>query len=70
MLPLFAIVSFGLEVLNILLKPFKLSMVFRLKCLNQKLDIEFSLVIELKIAFIDIGYFVGLTPTEKFSNSI
>jgi len=27
-----------------------------------KLDMESSLVIELKIALVDIGYFVGLTP--------
>ena len=27
---------------------------------------EFSLVTELKIAFVDIGYFVGLTSTEIF----
>ena len=27
-----------------------------------KLDIESSLVIELKIALADTGYFVGLTP--------
>ena len=26
---------------------------------------EFSLVIELKIACIDTGYFVGLTPTRN-----
>jgi hypothetical protein len=31
---------------------------------------EFSLVIELKIACVDAGYFVGLTPAGKFSNSI
>jgi hypothetical protein len=31
---------------------------------------KFSLVIELKIAFIDTGYFVGLTPAGKFLNSI
>ena len=27
-----------------------------------KLDMESSLVIELKIALVDTGYFVGLTP--------
>ena len=27
-----------------------------------KLDMEYSLVIELKIALVDTGYFVGLTP--------
>ena len=27
-----------------------------------KLDMESSLVIELKIALVDIGYFAGLTP--------
>ena len=26
---------------------------------------ESSLVIELKIAFVDTGYFVGITPTEN-----
>ena len=31
---------------------------------------ESSLVIELKIAWVDTGYFVGLTPVEKLSNSI
>jgi hypothetical protein len=31
---------------------------------------EFSLVIELKIAYVDTGYFVGLTLAGKFSNSI
>jgi hypothetical protein len=31
---------------------------------------EFSLVIELKITCVDTGYFVELTPAEKFSNSI
>jgi hypothetical protein len=38
--------------------------------INKKLDMEFSLDIELKIAYVDTGYFVGLTPTGKFSNSI
>ena len=30
-----------------------------------KLGMEFSLVIELKLALVDIGYFVGLTHTEN-----
>ena len=30
-----------------------------------KLDMESSLVIELKIALADTGYFVGLTPVEN-----
>ena len=30
-----------------------------------KLDMEFSLVIELKPAVVDTGYFVGLTPAEN-----
>ena len=30
-----------------------------------KLDMEFSLVIELKIALADTRYFVGLTPVEN-----
>jgi len=30
-----------------------------------KLDIEYSLVIELEIACVDTRYFVGLTPTEN-----
>jgi hypothetical protein len=30
-----------------------------------KLDMESSLIIELKIACVDTGYFVGLTPAEK-----
>ena len=30
-----------------------------------KLDMEFSLVIELKLAVVDTGYFVGLTPTKN-----
>ena len=30
-----------------------------------KLDMEFSLVIKLKLAVVDIGYFVGLTPVEN-----
>ena len=30
-----------------------------------KLDMEFSLVIELKLAVVDTGYFVGLTPVEN-----
>jgi hypothetical protein len=38
--------------------------------INKKLDMEFSLDIELKIAYVDTGYFVGLTPGGKFSNSI
>ena len=29
---------------------------------------EFSLVIELKIACVDTEYFVGLTPTENSKN--
>jgi hypothetical protein len=29
-----------------------------------------SLVIELKTAYVDTGYFVGLTPIGKFSKSI
>jgi hypothetical protein len=31
-----------------------------------KLDIEFSLVVELKLALVDIRYFVGLTPAGNF----
>ena len=31
---------------------------------------EFSLVIELKIACVDTRYFVGLTPVEKLTNLI
>jgi hypothetical protein len=31
-----------------------------------KLDIEFSLVVELKLAVVDTGYFVGLTPVGNF----
>ena len=30
-----------------------------------KLDMKFSLVIELKLAIVDTGYFVGLTPIEN-----
>ena len=30
-----------------------------------KLDMESSLVIELKVALVDTGYFVGLTPVEN-----
>ena len=30
-----------------------------------KLDMEFSLVIELKLVVVDTGYFVGLTPIEN-----
>ena len=30
-----------------------------------KLDMEFTLVIELKLAVLDTGYFVGLTPVEN-----
>ena len=30
-----------------------------------KLDMEFSLVIELKLAVVDTGYFIGLTPVEN-----
>ena len=30
-----------------------------------KLDMEFSLVIELKLAVVNTGYFVGLTPAEN-----
>ena len=30
-----------------------------------KLDIEFSLVIELKLDVVDTGYFIGLTPVEN-----
>ena len=35
-----------------------------------KLDMESSLVIELKIACVDTVYFVGLTPVGKLSNPI
>ena len=31
---------------------------------------EFSLVIELKLAVVDTGYFVGLTPVEKSQTKI
>jgi hypothetical protein len=31
-----------------------------------KLDIEFSLVVELKLAVVDTGYFVRLTPIGNF----
>ena len=31
---------------------------------------EFSLVIELKLAIVDTGYFVGLTPIENSQNKI
>ena len=30
-----------------------------------KLDMEFSLIIELKLVVVDTGYFVGLTHTEN-----
>ena len=30
-----------------------------------KLDMEFSLVVELKLAIVNTGYFVGLTPAEN-----
>ena len=30
-----------------------------------KLDMEFSLVIELKLTVVDTGYFVGLTSAEN-----
>ena len=35
-----------------------------------KLDMEFSLVIELKLAIIDTSYFVGLTPIENSQTKI
>ena len=35
-----------------------------------KLDMEFSLVIELKLVVVDIGYFVGLTPIENSQTKI
>jgi hypothetical protein len=31
-----------------------------------KLDIEFSLVVELKVAIVDTGYFIKLTPAGNF----
>ena len=31
---------------------------------------EFSLVIELKLAVVDTGYFVGLTPVENSQTKI
>ena len=31
---------------------------------------ESSLVIELKIGYVDTGYFVGLTPAQNSQNSI
>jgi hypothetical protein len=31
-----------------------------------KLDIEFSLVVEIKLTVVDTGYFVGLTPIGNF----
>ena len=35
-----------------------------------KLDMEFSLVIKLKLAIVDTGYFVGLTPVENSQTKI
>ena len=35
-----------------------------------KLDMKFSLVIELKLAVVDIGYFVVLTPIENSQTKI
>jgi len=35
-----------------------------------KLDMEFSLVIELKLVVVDTGYFVGLTPAENSHTQI
>jgi len=35
-----------------------------------KLDMKFSLVIELKLAIVDTGYFVGLTPIENSQTKI
>ena len=35
-----------------------------------KLDMEFSLVIELKLAIVDTGYFIGLTPIENSQTQI
>ena len=57
MLPLPVIVSFCLEVL------YTLSLAF-------KLDMESSMVIELKIACIDTGYFCWTNPYRKLSNLI
>ena len=31
---------------------------------------EFSLVIELKLAIVDTGYFIGLTPVENSQTQI
>ena len=35
-----------------------------------KLDMEFSLIIELKLAIIDTGYFIGLIPIENSQTQI
>ena len=35
-----------------------------------RLDMEFSVVIELKLAIVDTGYFVGLTPIENSQTKI
>ena len=35
-----------------------------------KLDMEFSLVIELKLAVEDIGYFIRITPVENSQTKI
>ena len=35
-----------------------------------KLDMEFSLVIELKLAMVDTGYFIGLNPIENSQTKI
>ena len=35
-----------------------------------KLDMEFSLVIKLKLAVVVTGYFVGLTPAENSQTQI
>ena len=35
-----------------------------------KLDMEFSLVIELKLVVVDTGYFIGLTPVENSQTKI
>ena len=66
MLPLSVIVSFGLKVLNILSKAFQIKRGAQVKMHSLiKLDMESSLVIELKIAFVDTRCFVGLTPVEN-----
>ena len=69
MIPMFILVSVGLEVLDILPLAFKLSVVLRLKCSPKiKLDMVSRLIFEPIVCYSRYWIFCWTNPCRKTSN--